>query len=239
MPSRWPRAPLPRHRGSVAVIAHRGAHEIYPENSIDALLEAIRLGVDLVEVDLRTTLDGVIVNLHDRTVDRTTPGSGPLAEKTAAEAAALGIPTFAALLDAAEGRVGFYVDAKDVDPAQAWALIARHEVAERCLVYTSTAGALAWKRVAPQLPVMASPPKDRTLADFLTEWPFELLDGPAILSPEQVAEAAAFGASVWADVQDDGEGPARWEDALSRGITGLQTDRPAALIAWLESTGRR
>jgi glycerophosphoryl diester phosphodiesterase len=60
------------------VIAHRGGMHLWPENTVHAFRQAARLGVDMIEMDLRTTADGVIVVLHDATVDRTTDGSGPV-----------------------------------------------------------------------------------------------------------------------------------------------------------------
>ena len=58
------------------VIAHRGGSGLWPENTLLALERAAALGVDALEMDLRMTADGVIVLMHDETVDRTTNGSG-------------------------------------------------------------------------------------------------------------------------------------------------------------------
>ncbi len=60
----------------VMVAAHRAAHNGYPENSISAIKHAINLGVDIVELDVKTTKDGIPVLMHDGTIDRTTNGSG-------------------------------------------------------------------------------------------------------------------------------------------------------------------
>jgi glycerophosphoryl diester phosphodiesterase len=62
------------------VIAHRGYSGRAPENTLVAFREALELGVDAIECDVRRTLDGEIVLLHDATVDRTTDGSGEVAE---------------------------------------------------------------------------------------------------------------------------------------------------------------
>jgi glycerophosphoryl diester phosphodiesterase len=65
-------------RTNPLVIAHRGGMHLWPENTVYAFEQAERLGVDMVEMDLRTTSDSVIVVVHDSTVDRTTAGSGPV-----------------------------------------------------------------------------------------------------------------------------------------------------------------
>jgi glycerophosphoryl diester phosphodiesterase len=69
----------------VLVASHRAAHLKYPENSVPAIKEAIRLGVDIVELDVKVTKDGIPVLMHDRTIDRTTTGSGDPEQYTLAE----------------------------------------------------------------------------------------------------------------------------------------------------------
>src|SRR5437016_9697029 len=69
-------APLPRLKHPIAVIAHRAGRGIMPENTLSAIRNAIKLGVDYVELDIRATKDGHLVIMHDGTVDRTTNGKG-------------------------------------------------------------------------------------------------------------------------------------------------------------------
>ncbi|HBP90564.1 MAG TPA: hypothetical protein DD706_23080, partial [Nitrospiraceae bacterium] len=57
-------------------IGHRGAAGHAPENTLASLSLAIKLGVDMVEFDVRRTADGALVLLHDDLVDRTTNGKG-------------------------------------------------------------------------------------------------------------------------------------------------------------------
>lgn len=67
------------------VIAHRGGAGIFPENTLFAFQQTWKMGVDILEMDLRETADGALVLLHDKTVDRTTDGSGEVSQKTLAE----------------------------------------------------------------------------------------------------------------------------------------------------------
>ena len=60
----------------VKIAAHRGANRYAPENTLPAIREAARLGVDYAEIDIRTTHDGRFVLIHDGTVDRTTIDKG-------------------------------------------------------------------------------------------------------------------------------------------------------------------
>lgn len=67
------------------MIAHRGDPLHAPENTVAAIERAASVGVDAVEFDVHVTADGVPVVIHDATVDRTTNGSGRIAELTLAE----------------------------------------------------------------------------------------------------------------------------------------------------------
>jgi len=60
----------------VLVAAHRAGHNGHPENSLSAIQHAIDIGVDVIEVDVKVTLDSVVVLNHDGTIDRTTNGTG-------------------------------------------------------------------------------------------------------------------------------------------------------------------
>ena len=70
---------------NIYVAAHRGWCSKYPENTMIAFKEAIALGVDQIELDVRVTADNELVVIHDATVDRTTNGTGKVNEKTLAE----------------------------------------------------------------------------------------------------------------------------------------------------------
>ena len=62
------------------VIAHRGASSVAPENTLPAFEKAIELGADAVEMDLKLSRDGALIVHHDQTLERTTDGSGKVAD---------------------------------------------------------------------------------------------------------------------------------------------------------------
>jgi len=66
----------------VLVCAHRGYWRSGPENSLLAVENAIKLGVDIIEIDVRKTKDGELIVIHDKSIDRTTTGKGNIAEIT-------------------------------------------------------------------------------------------------------------------------------------------------------------
>ncbi len=115
------------------VSAHRGAGGqlglIAPEDTLSAYRAGIAVGVDFVETDPRPTSDGVLVNIHDPTVDRTTDGTGEVAAMTFDEVRALHIkdkglpgdfscdkvPTLEEILQTCRERVVVLVDANKTD----------------------------------------------------------------------------------------------------------------------------
>lgn len=239
---------LPANRYPVVVIAHRGNHVEVPENTLAACQEAIRVGADYVEVDLRTTKDGKMVLLHDAKVDRTTDGQGALSELTWKQVKQLRvkskdgkeyrIPTFEEILKLCKGKINVYLDFKNADIPKTWALIRKTNMEKQVIVYLNREGHYqAWKSTAPNLPLMTSlPEKYMTsdgLKDFLVGLRVQVLDN--LKTTELVEEARKHGVDVWLDVQSPIEGPASWEGALQKGISGLQTDHPEVLIRYLKT----
>lgn len=111
-------------KGAV-VSAHRGGPAPgFPENAVETFENTLSRIPALIETDVRETRDGVLVLLHDETVDRTTNGSGSIASMTLAEAKALRlvdangretdfqIPTLDEALNAMRGRTILQLDVK-------------------------------------------------------------------------------------------------------------------------------
>src|SRR6185503_5087254 len=102
---------MPGSKGSVSIIGHRGARNLWPENSLDGFERTRALGIEGVEFDVHVARDGALVVIHDPTLERTTEGQGPVADRTAAELAATklrdgggaGVPTLDQVLDVFAG----------------------------------------------------------------------------------------------------------------------------------------
>ncbi|WP_165305091.1 glycerophosphodiester phosphodiesterase family protein [Pedobacter sp. SYP-B3415] len=78
-----------RRRGEdkqILIATHRGGlwHR-FPENSLEAIRAALKLGADFIEVDVRKTKDGALILMHDQTLDRCTNGKGRVSDYTLAE----------------------------------------------------------------------------------------------------------------------------------------------------------
>jgi len=114
------------------VIAHRGNSGTAPENTLASISEALDIGAPIVECDIQLTADGVAVLMHNDTVDRTTDGSGAIAEMTLADLDGLdagswkdaayageAVPTLEDALALANGRGRLYLDVKAEGAAEA------------------------------------------------------------------------------------------------------------------------
>jgi glycerophosphoryl diester phosphodiesterase len=69
---------MPISNGTPRIIAHRGSNEYLPEQTLKAYVRAIAEGADALECDVRLTADSHLVCVHDRRVDRTSNGRGPV-----------------------------------------------------------------------------------------------------------------------------------------------------------------
>ena len=73
--------PIPDHPYFIPdkflVIAHSGGPSLGPESTLYTFRKAVKLGVDVLEMDVRSTRDGQLIILHDDTVSRTTNATGP------------------------------------------------------------------------------------------------------------------------------------------------------------------
>jgi glycerophosphoryl diester phosphodiesterase len=66
----------------VLIAGHRGARDLWPENSLLGFRNLLGLGVDAVEFDIHQSVDGGLVVIHDPLLDRTTHDTGPVGLRT-------------------------------------------------------------------------------------------------------------------------------------------------------------
>jgi glycerophosphoryl diester phosphodiesterase len=155
--------------------AHRGGSLLWPENSLLAFRNAIALGADFIEFDVHLSKDGEAVVIHDPTLERTTTGTGPVKDRTAAELKALRlkdrtgavteetVPTLDEVVAAAaQGKRRMLLEIK-VDATRArypgieekvLAILDRHGMAGSTVVMAF--GAPTWRRVRELRPEIAT-----------------------------------------------------------------------------------
>jgi len=114
--------------GYKEIVAHRGANLIAPENTLAAAQACIDRNVDYLEVDVRTSKDGVFYVLHDRTLDRTTNGTGAIGDSLSSYIDTLDagswfgagfegepVPRLEPFLKELRGKIKIYFDVKNAD----------------------------------------------------------------------------------------------------------------------------
>ena len=250
------------------VSAHRGAGgqlgRLAPEDTLSAYRAGIAIGVEFVETDPRPTADGVIVNLHDDTVDRTTDGTGEVAAMTFDELRALHIeageragdysceriPTLLEVLQTCRGKVVVLVDAnKTSDVAALVQAIRDADALEWAIFDTSDVAKIdAALALEPALRFMNRPDGiDNVAAEFehfaprlpvIVELHQEEVDAGGVDLVHQHGTRAlldVFGI----DVLDNLGGAADYAPVLEAGVDILQTDRPELVIEVLRERGER
>jgi glycerophosphoryl diester phosphodiesterase len=233
-----------RHR-----VAHRGYSAVAPENTLPAFEAALRGGATIVEFDVRTTVDGVPMVIHDRTLERTTTGTGSFWEAAYDEVRAL---------DAGSWFSPAYAGVRVPTLAETIDLIAPADV-ELLLEIKPPAGADQVKAILEQ--VAARGLLDRTIVQSFDPAVVALVPGgvrrgllrlrlepdtPAVVASLGVVlcnppvvdflrETDTVGALVSAGVEImpwTANDPAQWPALAAAGAAGLITDRVAELSGW-------
>ncbi|RWN33660.1 glycerophosphodiester phosphodiesterase family protein [Mesorhizobium sp.] len=121
------------------ITGHRGARNLWPENSLAGFRNTLELGVDAIEFDVHLTEMGELVVIHDATLERTTEGFGPVRKLTFEERANVRlkdtdetIPTLADVLAALSSRAGpdLHVEIKTDETGMPYPDIARRVAEE-------------------------------------------------------------------------------------------------------------
>ena len=247
----WPGAPR-------LVSAHRGGPRPgLPENSIPTFEHALNYAPALIETDVRRTVDGTLVLMHDETLDRTTTGAGEVGARTLSDIRALRlvdetgavtsfrVPTLDEALAWAEGRAVLLLDVKPGVPAEAVVGAIRRAGAEgrAVVIGYSLESLLALHRMAPDLMLSATVTTPAEL-DALLAAPVDrsrliafggVGSVDASLVPRLHAEGirvqvGTFGARDAAAAEQ--AVPTAYDDLLLAGVDVLATDNvPAAAAA--------
>ncbi|MBD7995192.1 glycerophosphodiester phosphodiesterase [Arthrobacter sp. Sa2CUA1] len=246
-------------RGELTNIAHRGNSSQAPENTLAAFASAVAAGAGMIETDLQLSSDGTAVLIHDASLSRTA-GSGalvgqtPAAQLRGADAGSWFAPQFAGeRLPDLTDLVAFAAE----HPAVSWLLEFKGEWSTSGI--TSVAELLRAGGLGPRCLLQGfSRQTVRTLFTVAPDLPRGLLTGVAppsgsegellqFLSAVEASACNPHGSLLTAapglvdTLHSNGQlvytwtlnEPAHWEAAVSAGVDGIITDRPAGLAAWL------
>lgn len=133
----------------ILICAHRGNHSESPENSIASIEQAIAYDIPMVEIDVRSSKDGQLILMHDKTIDRTTNGSGNVSDFTLEELKAFKlynsygvltdqkIPTLKEVLAISRGRLYIDLDINNkVSFTQIYPIVKQYGMVKQVLFYS-------------------------------------------------------------------------------------------------------
>jgi glycerophosphoryl diester phosphodiesterase len=244
-------APIFAQPRQVVVISHRGEHLHHPENTLPAFKAAIEAGADFFELDVRTTADGRLVLMHDGTVDRCTNGHGDVARMTfddirkldagakfGSEFAGTRIPTFEEAMELAKGKIGVYIDSKNISPQDLVSTVGKYGMDDVVVVYGGVNLHRGVRKLNPRIRVMpeaGSADVVKRLIDELT--PRVIAFDARDFQDDVIGVVKQAGLDIYVDRLGPADNPESWEDAIRRGATGIQTDHPAELVQFLRNKG--
>jgi glycerophosphoryl diester phosphodiesterase len=241
-------------------IAHGGAAIEAPKQTMASYQRAAEANADVLEVDLHSTLDGVLVVIHDDTVDATTNGTGAVQEQTFEELRKLDagyefekdgaypyrgqglvIPAFEELLDAFPDAY-WVVEIKQQTPsivAPVIELLRRKGAAERVIIASFKDGIIAEVRAqAPDIFTSLALVEGLALLGMTPEQeaayvpPARFVQPPEDLLTQEILDRAhRLGLKVHPWTVND---PVRMQELIELGVDGIITDDPAALEALLD-----
>ncbi len=229
----------------VTIVAHRGDSAAYRENTLTAFRSAIEAGADRVELDVRTTADGVSVVLHDLTLLRVWGipafiGELPWAQVAQVGYAELRIPR---LLDALKlfigTGVGVLIDVLTVPDAQAaWAVVEPLEAAGADLEVHWCGEPVAMaeiRRCSPGAIIyLATPDGTADAASLISLRPTYLNMEGTVATPQVITEAQAMGLGVSVWTIDE---PVAMRYFLQFGVDSITTNQVRTLREVLATPG--
>jgi glycerophosphoryl diester phosphodiesterase len=239
----------PQH---VMVIAHRGAHQDVPYNTLLSLKAAIDLGIDYVECDIRTTAENKLVIMHNATVDATTNGKGTIREmtlkqirkldagiKVGPQFAGTKVPTFDEMLKMARGKIGIYADTKDASPAALLGKLKKFGMLSHTVVFGYHLEFFEGvAKLNPDVWIMPEAKNETVLRELLREFKLKVVafDAGDFKEP-LIAMTKQAGAKIYVDRLGKADNPESWQAAIDQGADGIQTDHPAELLKYLRDHG--
>lgn len=233
-------------RETIMICAHRGFTRNAPENSLQAVLDAIGGGFEAVEIDVRHTKDGELVLMHDASVDRTSNGRGKVAALSSAELSNVRllwrkkpvapIPLFSAVLEAAEGRIIVYVDMKTDRSDLVADVIKEHDAYDWTILHGSAEAIIGINRIDPRLRVHTIVHSKEELDTLLNAVTPVMIEVSEIPDPDFLTYAHQKGLPVELDTMFKADllavklkAPFLWKKVVNSGVDFIMSNYPDRL----------
>ena len=237
----------------VLISAHRGAKSLAPENTLASFRKSIELGLDFIEIDVRTTQDGRLVILHDDSLKRTTGLDRSVRNADYADIRKLSagewfgvffkdekVPSIDEVFEMAKGKIRFFVDFKDGKAEDILDAMRRHGVLDDCIVIGSRNKLSEIKSLEPKAKLMPGLIDSKQIDDLINLCrPYAFGTKWGILSKELISECHAKGVKVFSDAPGSHENIEDFCQAMEWGIDCIQTDEPVMLLRAIELNAKR
>lgn len=248
---------LEHNSGTVLVAAHRAVHNVHPENSLQAIEASIKLGVDIIEIDVKVSKDGVPFLMHDHKIDRTTTGKGVAEDFTWNELqqffivdkgkkTKLKIPSLEEALELAYGKILIDLDLKTDKIEEVVKVVKKTNNNDFVFFFDSDYKVLA--RVQQANKDFMIMPRAHSVEQ--ADSAIALFDPPVVhidfsfYNIECVDAIQSSNARIWINALGDpdkdlkeGKEKRALKNLLEHGANVIQTDEPALLLAALRRKG--
>jgi glycerophosphoryl diester phosphodiesterase len=238
------------------IIGHRGYPAKYPENTLAAFEAAIKAGAVMIELDVTLSRDRKVVVMHDATLDRTTNGTGAVAELTLAELKQLDagswfgaqfadqkIPELSEVLDLVNGRIYVNIEIKsnayeslhpiDAIEKQVVELLRQKDLLDTCMISSFNVNILeqiAFMKNKPVTAFISNKPADQNTVNMCTRlMVFSWHPDHRIVTRNQVEQMHAAGIKVFPYTVNVLEDFAKMRDMQ---VDGVITNDPELAGDW-------
>jgi glycerophosphoryl diester phosphodiesterase len=239
-----------QEKSTLQISAHRGNASSAPENTLAAFKNAIKAGAHFIEVDVRTTKDGILMIMHDANLERTTNGKGAFklydAKYLKTLSAGKGysdsfenekIPTLEESCQLIyewnlthKAKTFFYIDAKDVEPKPLLSILKKYNLEANSVFYGTDDFLHRLKMEfegAKLLPALKNP--NEIIEKFNKLKPFAFDASWLSLTKEMVDEIHRLGVKVFTDLLGPLDTEINYMKARDMGLDLIQTDRILAV----------
>ena len=243
---------------TILVAAHRGAHIGNCENSVLSTKQSIKLGVDIIELDVKVTKDGIPVLMHDGTINRTTNGTGKVSDYTLEELQKfrlkswLGIltdekiPTFEQILRIAKGKILIDIDLKTDNIEPVVAVVQKTQMQNQVFYFDNDYDVLNRIKKLDDKSLFMPRAYSYEMADsaiILYNPPIVHID-PSFYDEKVSKLIRENNARIWINALGEADATMRYgkmkkvmDKLIVHGANVIQTNEPAMLLEYLRAVG--
>jgi hypothetical protein len=226
-------------RNEIEVVVHRGANHLAPENTVASALKAIEHGAKWIEVDVRSSKDGVLYNLHDATLDRTTNGKGDISQRKSdyidnldagswfdAKYQGVCVPRISDMMTMLQGKANIFFDVKDCNLPQLVQMVRAKGYTDKSFFWFGDKSMLeAFVKLAPEMKIKVNASDISKIEEWMKICKPSIIEVAVDnITDELRTYCHSHGIKIMAAVQ--GEDAANYEKAIDAKADMVNIDQP-------------